>query len=153
MDYINGLNKEQKEAVMHIDGPCLVVAGAGSGKTKVLTTRIAYLIDNGVYSGNILAITFTNKAAREMKERIHNLVGDIYSFVGTFHSFGLRVIKENYEECGLSKNFTIIDSDDVITIIKKILKDLDIDPKIYSPNYIRGRISFIKKLSFFDSLI
>ena len=77
MDYIKSLNKEQKEAVMHIDGPCLVVAGAGSGKTKVLTTRIAYLIDDGIYSGNILAITFTNKAAREMKERIHNLVGDI----------------------------------------------------------------------------
>ena len=144
MELLNNLNKQQIEAVKHIDGPCLVMAGAGSGKTKVLTTRIAYLIENGIRDYNILAITFTNKAAKEMKERIHNLVGDIYSFVGTFHSFGLRVIKENYEECGLSKNFTIIDSDDVNTIIKKILKDLDIDPKIYSPNYIRGRISFIK---------
>ena len=144
MDYINSLNKEQREAVTHINGPCLVVAGAGSGKTKVLTTRMAYLIDQGISSSNILAITFTNKAAKEMKERIHALVGDIYSFVGTFHSFGLRVIKENYEECGLSKNFTIIDSEDVNTIIKKILKDLDLDPKQYSPNYIRSRISFIK---------
>ena len=153
MNYINSLNQEQKEAVTHIDGPCLVVAGAGSGKTKVLTTRIAYLIEHGISSSNILAITFTNKAAKEMKERIHALVGDIYSFVGTFHSFGLRVIKENYEECGLSKNFTIIDSEDVNTIIKKILKDIGLDPKENSPNYIRGRISFIKNEMLSDAEI
>lgn len=142
--YLDTLNKEQKEAVMHIDGPCLVVAGAGSGKTKVLTTRIAHLIDSGIYSGNILAITFTNKAAKEMKERLSKIVDNNYAFVGTFHSFGLRVIKENYEACNLTKNFTIIDSDDALSIIKKILKDLGYDPKEYAPSYIRNRISFIK---------
>ena len=144
MEYLDNLNKEQKEAVMHIDGPCLVVAGAGSGKTKVLTTRIAYLIDSGIYSSHILAITFTNKAAKEMKERVGKLVSNSYAFVGTFHSFGLRIIKENYAEMGLSKNFTIIDSDDVITIIKKIMKELGMNPKEIAPSYIRNRISFIK---------
>ena len=144
MEYLDNLNKEQKEAVMHIDGPCLVVAGAGSGKTKVLTTRIAYLIDSGIYSSHILAITFTNKAAKEMKERVGKLVSNSYAFVGTFHSFGLRIIKENYAEMGLSKNFTIIDSDDVITIIKKIMKELGMNHKEIAPSYIRNRISFIK---------
>ncbi len=144
MNYLTDLNKEQKEAVMHIDGPCLVVAGAGSGKTKVLTTRIAYLIDNGIYSSNILAITFTNKAAREMKERINQLVSNNYAFVGTFHSFGLRIIKENYQEFGLTSNFTIMDSDDVLSIIKKIMKDLNYDIKEISPSFIRSKISFIK---------
>ncbi len=144
MNYLTDLNKEQKEAVMHIDGPCLVVAGAGSGKTKVLTTRIAYLIDNGIYSSHILAITFTNKAAKEMKERINKLVSNNYAFVGTFHSFGLRIIKENYREFGLTSNFTIMDSDDVLSIIKKIMKDLNYDIKDISPSFIRNKISFIK---------
>ena len=144
MNYLDSLNKEQLKAVMHKDGSCLVVAGAGSGKTKVLTTRIAYLIESGIYSGNILAITFTNKAAKEMKERISKIVDNNYAFVGTFHSFGLRVIKENYKELGLEKNFTILDSDDVLGTIKKILKDLGYDPKMVAPSYIRNRISFIK---------
>ena len=153
MNYLDTLNKEQKEAVLHIDGPCLVVAGAGSGKTKVLTTRIAHLIESGIYSGNILAITFTNKAAKEMKERISKIVEDNYSFVGTFHSFGLRIIKENYEALGLSKNFTIIDSDDVTSIIKKILKELGYDIKQVAPSYIRNRISFIKNEMLSDAEI
>lgn len=153
MNYLEGLNKEQLEAVKHIDGPCLVVAGAGSGKTKVLTTRIAHLIHEGVYSGNILAITFTNKAAKEMKERINKIVDNNYSFVGTFHSFGLRIIKENYESLGLSKNFTILDSEDVLSIIKKIMKDLDINPKEIAPAYIRNRISFIKNEMLSDAEI
>ena len=144
MNYLDTLNKEQLEAVKHIEGPSLVVAGAGSGKTKVLTTRIAYLIDNGIYSGNILAITFTNKAAKEMKDRVNKLVQENYAFVGTFHSFGLRLLKENYELVGLQKNFTILDSDDVLSVIKKIMKDLDINVKDISPSYIRNRISFIK---------
>ena len=94
MELLNNLNKQQVDAVKHIDGPCLVMAGAGSGKTKVLTTRIAYLIDNGVKDYNILAITFTNKAAKEMKERVNKIFGyDISSFIGTFHSFGLRIIR------------------------------------------------------------
>ncbi len=144
MNYLDNLNKEQLEAVKHKDGPCLVVAGAGSGKTKVLTTRIAYLIENGIYSGNILAITFTNKASKEMKDRISKIVDNNYAFVGTFHSFGLRIIKENYELLGLTKNFTILDSEDVLSIIKKILKDKGYNPKEIAPAYIRNRISFIK---------
>lgn len=151
MNYLDTLNEEQKNAVMHRDGPCLVVAGAGSGKTKVLTTRIAYLIDTGIYSGNILAITFTNKAAKEMKERISKLVHENYAFVGTFHSFGLRIIKENWEALGLAKNFTILDSDDVTGVIKKILKDLGYDIKEISPAYIKNRISFIKNEMMSDS--
>ncbi len=141
---LDSLNKSQKEAVKHIDGPCLVMAGAGSGKTKVLTTRIAYLLDNGIKDYNILAITFTNKAAKEMQERVTNLVGYTNAFIGTFHSFGLRIIRENYSLLGLDKNFTIIDSEDVLTIIKKIMKDKNIDIKQISPHYIRNRISFIK---------
>lgn len=144
MELLDNLNKQQIEAVKHIHGPCLVMAGAGSGKTKVLTTRIAYLIENGVRDYNILAITFTNKAAKEMRERVNNIVGEINSFIGTFHSFGLRIIRENYMYLGLDKNFTIIDSDDVLSIIKKILKDKNLDPKHYSPYYIRNKISFIK---------
>ncbi len=153
MGYLDSLNKEQKEAVKHMEGPCLVVAGAGSGKTKVLTTRIAYLIDQGIYSGHILAITFTNKAAKEMKDRINKLVSDNYAFVGTFHSFGLRVIKENYDILGLTKNFTILDSEDVLSIIKKIMKDKGIDIKEISPAYIRNRISFIKNEMLSDAEI
>lgn len=151
MNILNGLNKEQKEAVEHIEGPCLVLAGAGSGKTKVLTMRIANLIQHNIYSGNILAITFTNKAAKEMRERINNVVENNYAFVGTFHSFGLKVIRENYELLGLSRNFTIVDSDDVASIIKKVLKDLDYDYKQYSPGFIRNKISFIKNEMLSDS--
>ena len=153
MDILSGLNKEQKNAVEHIEGPCLVLAGAGSGKTKVLTTRIANMINNGIYSGNILAITFTNKAAKEMRDRINNVVEENYAFVGTFHSFGLKIIRENYELFGLTKNFTIIDSDDVNSIIKKILKDLGYDAKEYSPGFIRNKISFIKNEMLSDSEI
>ena len=144
MDYLNNLNDKQKEAVLHMDGPCLVMAGAGSGKTRVLTTRIANLIDNGVDSYNILAITFTNKAAREMRERLERLVPNNSSFVGTFHSFGVRIIRENCDVLGLSRNFTILDSDDVTTVIKKIMKEKNIDVKECAPAYIRNRISFIK---------
>ena len=144
MNMLDGLNKEQKEAVLHKEGPCLVLAGAGSGKTKVLTTRIANMINDGIYSGNILAITFTNKAAKEMRDRISNMTNNNYAFVGTFHSFGLRVIRENTEKLGLTSNFTIIDSDDVSSVIKKIMKEFDISTKEYSVSYIRNKISFIK---------
>ena len=144
MDYLDKLNDKQKEAVLHMDGPCLVIAGAGSGKTKVLTTRIANLIDSGVSPYNILAITFTNKAAKEMRERLELLVPNNYAFVGTFHSFGVRIIRENYDLLGLNRNFTILDSDDVTTIIKRIMKEKNIDSKECAPAYIRNRISFIK---------
>ena len=138
------LNERQKQAVMHEDGPCLVIAGAGSGKTKVLTTRIANLIEEGVLPYQILAITFTNKAAKEMKERLELLVPGNDALVGTFHSFGLRVIRENALKLGMDRNFTILDSDDVLSLIKKILKDKGYDSKEISPSYIRNRISFIK---------
>ena len=143
-DLLKNLNDEQIEAVKHNEGPCLVLAGAGSGKTKVLTNRIAYLIENGVRDYNILAITFTNKAAKEMRDRVYNLVGDVASFIGTFDSLGLRIIRENCGYLNLPSNFSIIDSDDVLTVIKKILKDMNLDTKQYSPSYIRNRISFIK---------
>ena len=144
MDLLKGLNNEQMEAVMHDKGPALVLAGAGSGKTKVLTNRIAYLIQNGVDDYNILAITFTNKAAKEMRDRVNNLVSDVSSFIGTFHSLGLRIIRENNEYLGLPSNFSIIDGDDVMTVIKRILKGMNLDSKEFSPAYIRNRISFIK---------
>jgi DNA helicase-2/ATP-dependent DNA helicase PcrA len=141
---LEGLNKEQQEAVIHKEGPVLVMAGAGSGKTKVLTTRIAYLIEDNVPDYNILAITFTNKAAAEMRSRVNMLIGDVRSFIGTFHSLGLRIIRENHDYFNLPNNFTIIDSEDTNTIIKRILKDMNLDSKAYSPSYVRNRISFIK---------
>ena len=144
---LDTLNKEQKEAVLTTEGPLLVIAGAGSGKTRVLTTRIAYLIEElKVDPYNILAITFTNKAAREMKERVIKLIGN--SFYGmqisTFHSFGLSILRKNCKLLGYEDNFTIIDSDDSLTIIKKIIKDLNLDSKIYNPKAIKNRISGAK---------
>ena len=144
MDILKGLNKEQIQAVQHMEGPCLVMAGAGSGKTKVLTTRIVNLIEKGIDDYNILAITFTNKAAKEMRERIEKMYGPTSAFIGTFHAFGLTIIRKYYGLCGLEKNFTIIDSDDSLSIIKKILKSKNLDPKKFSPYTIRNRISFIK---------
>mgnify|MGYP006071838989 FL=1 len=144
------LNEQQLEAVKHIDGPCLVIAGAGSGKTKVLTTRIAYLLEQGISDYHILAITFTNKAAKEMRERLNVLVPDNHVFVGTFHSFGLKIIRENVDSLGMNKNFTILDSDDVLSLIKKIMKEKDIDPKEISPYFVRSKISFIKNENLSD---
>lgn len=144
MNYLNGLNDKQKEAVLHVDGPCLVIAGAGSGKTRVLTTRIANLIENGIPSYNILAITFTNKAAKEMRERLEKIVPNNNAFVGTFHALGVRIIRENAPLLGLDRSFSIVDSDDVLSIIKKIMKDNGYDPKMTTPAYIRNKISTIK---------
>lgn len=144
LDY---LNDKQKEAVLYGDGPLLILAGAGSGKTSVLTTRVAYLIkERGVDPRSIVAITFTNKAAKEMKERIIKLIGSTgYNIqISTFHSFGLRIIKENHERLGYDRNFTILDSDDSLTVIKKILKDLNIDSKRYNPKFIKNKISSCK---------
>lgn len=143
---IETLNLPQQEAVKHIDGPMLVLAGAGSGKTKVLTNRIANLIENGVYPGNILAITFTNKAAKEMKERVLNLIGSgAYNIqISTFHSLGLKIIKENYEFLGYDKNFIILDSDDTLTVVKKLMKDLNMNPAYYNARDIRNKISSAK---------
>ena len=143
---IKNLNQPQQQAVTHIEGPMLVLAGAGSGKTKVLTNRIAYLIENGIYPGNILAITFTNKAAKEMKERVVNLIGNDANYIqiSTFHSLGLKIIKENHEFLGYDKNFIILDSDDTLTVIKKLMKDLNMNPSYYSPRDIRNKISSAK---------
>lgn len=144
LDYLNDM---QQKAVMQESGPLLILAGAGSGKTSVLTTKVAYLIkEKNINPKNILAITFTNKAAKEMKARIISLVGKVgYDIqVSTFHSFGLRIIKENYERLGYSKNFTIIDSDDSLTLIKKILKELNIDTNKCNPKFIKNQISSAK---------
>ncbi len=143
---IENLNSKQKEAVLHKEGPMLVLAGAGSGKTKVLTSRIANLIETGTSPANILAITFTNKAAREMKERVAKLIcfDANYIQISTFHSLGLKIIKENYEFLGYERNFIILDSDDTLTIIKKLMKDLNMNPKYYNARELRNKISSAK---------
>ena len=141
---LDRLNNRQREAVENLDGPMLVLAGAGSGKTRVLTTKVAYLLEEKYISpSNILAITFTNKAAKEMKERIYNLIGRqaFLIQISTFHSFGLKLLKENYEVLGYTSNFTIIDSDDSLTVIKKIMKEQDIDTNKYNPRAIKASIS------------
>ena len=141
-----GYNDKQLEAILKIDGPVLVIAGAGSGKTKVLTTKIAYLVDSGVPTDSILAITFTNKAAKEMKDRVIGLLGSVgYQLrISTFHSFGVFLIHEHYDLLGYKENFTILDSDDSLTLIKKIMKDLNINVRDYNPKAIRNSISSSK---------
>jgi len=135
------LNDRQKEAVLATEGPVLVVAGAGAGKTKVITERIKYLIEKGgVLPESILAVTFTNKAAGEMRNRIARAG----SFIGTFHSLGLLIIRENVEKIGVNKNFTILDEDDSLKLIKECLLELKIDPKQFEPPRIKGRISLLK---------
>ena len=140
------LNEEQKEAVTYLNGPLLVLAGAGSGKTKVLTSRIAYLIEKGVSPYNILAITFTNKAATEMKERVIKLIGGEASSmqISTFHSFGLRLIRENHEYLNLDNNFAIFDTEDSLTAIKRVLKRLNLDNEKLTPKTFRNKISSLK---------
>ena len=140
------LSERQKEAVLHKEGPCLVLAGAGSGKTRVLTERIVNLINNGVRPQNILAITFTNKAAREMRERVYKSIGNDADsiFIGTFHSFGLKVLRENAEELGYTNNITILDRDDVNSLIKKFLKEMNLSSDNYPIKYILNKISFAK---------
>lgn len=142
----NKLNDKQKEAVMHVDGPCLVLAGAGSGKTKVLTERIVNLINNGVSPYSILAITFTNKAAREMRERVYNSIEEEANkiFIGTFHSLGLKIVRENASVIGYSNNVTILDRDDVNTLIKRFMKELNLDTEHYPVKSILNKISFAK---------
>ena len=140
------LNEKQLEAVNHKDGPCLVLAGAGSGKTRVLTERIIKLLDEGVSPYNILAITFTNKAAKEMKTRIEAKLGTLSDsvFIGTFHSFGLRILRENYFEIGYTNNITILDTDDTKSLVKRILKEEGLDPKEYDVKTILNKISNAK---------
>ena len=144
---LDTLNDMQLKAVKTTEGPLLVLAGAGSGKTRVLTTRISYLVEElKVSPENILAITFTNKAAKEMKERVVQMLGSIgYQIqISTFHSFGLLILKENYEKLGYKSNFTILDSDDSLTVIKKIIKESGYDIKEYNPKAVRSKISGAK---------
>lgn len=143
MEFLDQLNTTQRAAVTATEGPSLIVAGAGSGKTRVLTYRIAYLLSQGVPAGNILALTFTNKAAREMKERIQKLVGNDarYLWMGTFHSVCGRILRQYPEKLGYTKDFTIYDTTDSKSLIKAICKDLELDDKIYKPSLILSRIS------------
>ena len=147
MDYLKGLNKAQYEAVTTLHGPLMVLAGAGSGKTRVLTMRIAHLITNGIDPFNILALTFTNKAACEMKTRIASVVGDSDAkslWMGTFHSVFARILRSEAHHLGFPSNFTIYDQQDALNVLKKVLKDMNIDSDVYKPKKVQGRISQYK---------
>ena len=144
---LSGLNPPQREAVLTTEGPLLVLAGAGSGKTRVLTYRIAHLIEDlGVHPWQILAITFTNKAANEMRERLLRLVGPVAKgmWVSTFHSMCGRILRANAEYVGRTRDFTIYDTDDMKRLMKSLMADLDINPKIYPPNMLANIISQAK---------
>ncbi|HPW87839.1 MAG TPA: UvrD-helicase domain-containing protein [Kaistella chaponensis] len=147
MDYLKGLNEAQFEAVTTLEGPLMVLAGAGSGKTRVLTMRIAHLITNLVDPFNILALTFTNKAAKEMKVRIAKVVGDSEArslWMGTFHSVFARILRSEAHYLGFPSNFTIYDSQDSLNVIRKVLKELNIDADLYKPKKVQARISNYK---------
>lgn len=146
MDFLRELNDSQRAAVVNTEGPTLIVAGAGSGKTRVLTYRIAYLLAQGVPAGAILALTFTNKAAREMKERIQKLVGNDarYLWMGTFHSMCGRMLRQEAEKLGYTKDFTIYDTADSKSLIKTICKEHELDDKVYKPGVVLNRISMLK---------
>ena len=141
------LNESQRLAVEYNEGPSLVIAGAGSGKTRVLTYKIAYLLEQGMKPWNILALTFTNKAAREMKERIGRLVGAEsarYLYMGTFHSIFSRILRVEAEHIGYNGNFTIYDDGDSRSLVKAIIKEMNLDEKVYKPSTVHNRISMAK---------
>ena len=141
------LNEAQQEAVLTHKGPALVIAGAGSGKTRVLTYRIAYLLSMGIPPSRILALTFTNKAANEMKERIASMVSQDLArslWMGTFHSLFARILRREAEVLGYPSNFTIYDADDSKRVIRQIIKEKELDNKVYSPSYVAHRISMAK---------
>ena len=145
--YLNGLNERQKEAVLHLNGPLMIIAGAGSGKTKVLTSRIAHLMYSGVDSFNILALTFTNKAAAEMKERVEKALGNTEArnlYIGTFHSVFARILRAEASKIGYPQSFTIYDSDDSKSVLKQVINDMGLDDKLYKPNIVLNRISSAK---------
>ena len=147
MDLLNDLNDAQRAAVEYIDGPSLVIAGAGSGKTRVLTYKIAYLLSQGMKPWSIMALTFTNKAAREMKERIGKLVGDDLAqhlYMGTFHSIFSRILRAEAEHIGFNNNFTIYDESDSRSLLKAIIKEMGLDDKTYKPAVVHARISMAK---------
>ncbi len=147
IDYLKGLNERQQEAVKHIDGPLMIVAGAGSGKTKVLTTRIAHLLAHGVDAFNILALTFTNKAAKEMKERVEHILGNHEArnlYIGTFHSVFARILRGEATKMGYPSNFTIYDTDDAKSVVKTVINEMNLDDKHYKPSTVYNRISSAK---------
>ncbi|MGZ3757976.1 MAG: ATP-dependent helicase [Mucilaginibacter sp.] len=146
MDYLEGLNPEQKAAVQQIKGPVMIIAGAGSGKTRVITFRVAHLLRNGVDSFNILVLTFTNKAAREMRERITHLVGPEAKniWMGTFHSVFSKILRVEADKIGYPNNFTIYDTDDSKSVLRAILKEMNLDDKLYNANFVHNRISAAK---------
>ena len=144
---LQGLNEAQKEAVLHINGPLMIIAGAGSGKTKVLTTRIAHLMTSGVDAFNILALTFTNKAAKEMKERVEQILGNNEArnlYIGTFHSVFARILRAEAPKLGYPHHFTIYDTDDAKSVVKTVVNELNLDDKHYKPNIVYNRISQAK---------
>ncbi|GAF36455.1 ATP-dependent DNA helicase UvrD/PcrA [Lentilactobacillus farraginis DSM 18382 = JCM 14108] len=144
---LKGLNKDQKDAVIHTEGPVLIMAGAGSGKTRVLTHRIAYIIEhNHVMPWHILAITFTNKAAREMRERVSKLLDESGDdvWVSTFHALCVRILRRNIDQLGFNRAFTIADTSEQRTLVKRVLRDLNIDPKKFDPRAILSAISNAK---------
>src|SRR6476646_4184659 len=146
-DYLSGLNERQKEAVLYLNGPLMIVAGAGSGKTKVLTTRIAHLMANGVDSFHILALTFTNKAAKEMRERVEKILGNNEArnlYIGTFHSVFARILRVEAVKLGYPNNFTIYDTDDAKAVVKTVIQELNLDDKHYKPSSVYNRISSAK---------
>jgi DNA helicase-2/ATP-dependent DNA helicase PcrA len=146
-NYLDELNPQQREAVLHVNGPLMIIAGAGSGKTKVLTTRIAHLMANGIDSFRILALTFTNKAAREMKERVEKILGDGEArnlYIGTFHSVFARILRTEATRIGYPQSFTIYDTDDAKSVLKTVINELNLDDKIYKPNVVYNRISAAK---------
>ena len=146
-ELLGALNESQRKAVEYIDGPSLVIAGAGSGKTRVLTYKIAYLLDQGMMPWNILALTFTNKAAKEMRNRIGQLVGEEtarYLYMGTFHSIFSRILRREAERIGYASNFTIYDESDSRSLIKSIIKEMNLNDKVYKPATVHHRISMAK---------
>ena len=148
MEYLNGLNERQKEAVLHKDGPIMIIAGAGSGKTKVLTTRIAHLMaHHHIDAFNILALTFTNKAAKEMKERVEKILGNNEArnlYIGTFHSVFARILRSEAHRLGYPNSFTIYDTEDAKSVVKTVINELNLDDKHYKPASIYNRISAAK---------
>src|ERR1700712_4025006 len=147
-DYLKGLNEPQREAVLHTEGALMIVAGAGSGKTKVLTTRIAALMNHcGIDAFNILALTFTNKAAAEMKERVEKILGNNEArnlYIGTFHSVFARILRAEADKLGYPRNFTIYDTDDAKSVVKTVINELNLDDKQYKPGTVYNRISAAK---------
>src|SRR6188508_2382065 len=149
MDFLEKLNPEQREAVLHRDGPLLILAGAGSGKTRVITFRIAYLIGDGhAAPGEVLAVTFTNKASQEMRERVESLIGSTAQgvWLSTFHSLCARLLRREAPKIGLSRDFVIYDSSDQAAVVKQALRELNIDDSLVQPRAALSRISHAKNL-------